>query len=129
VITAVSASVLALLYVYLTARTILLRRDKHIALGTGGDRELERAIRAHANFAEYVPLSLLLILMIEIQGGSKFIIAFLGLLLVSGRSIHAYGVSQLQENFRLRVAGMAMTLASLALASLVNLLYFLIYGG
>lgn len=126
--TAALASVLALLYVYLTARIILLRRQKNVPLGTGGDRELEKAIRAHANFAEYVPLALLLILMLELQSASRFLISFLGLLLVTGRSIHAYGVSQAREDFRLRVAGMSMTLACLALSSLANLFYFLVYG-
>ena len=43
-------------------------------------------------------------------------------------SIHAYGVSQASEDFRLRVAGMSMTLACLALSAIANLLYFLIYG-
>jgi uncharacterized membrane protein YecN with MAPEG domain len=127
-ITAALASVLALLYLYLAARTILLRRQKNVPLGTGGDAELEKAIRAHANFAEYVPLALLLILMLELQNASRLLISFLGLLLVSGRSIHAYGVSQASEDFRLRVAGMSMTLACLALSAIANLLYFLIYG-
>jgi uncharacterized protein len=127
VITAVFAAVLALFYVFLTVRTILLRRGKRIALGAGGDPQMERAIRAHANFAEYVPLSLLLILMLEMQKAGAWVVCLLGAALVLGRCVHAFGVSQADEDFRLRVGGMSLTLACLALASLANLACFLAF--
>ncbi|GLI91687.1 MAPEG family protein [Methylocystis echinoides] len=123
-LTAVFASVLALFYIYLSLRTIRLRRGKRIALGAGGDSQMERAIRVHSNFAEYVPLSLLLILMLELQSANKALVGFLGFLLLLGRCVHAYGVSQEAEDFRFRVGGMMLTFASLALASLANLAVF-----
>ena len=49
------AAILALLYVCLSARTIGFRRKSRVSIGDGGDQELLRAIRMHANFAEYVP--------------------------------------------------------------------------
>ena len=125
-ITAAYASLLSLLYVYLSIRVIGIRRGKKIALGTGSDEQLERAIRVHSNFAEYTPLALLLILMLELQSVNNILITFLGLLLLSGRLIHAYGISQPVEDFRLRVTGMTLTFFTLIISSLTNLGYFLL---
>jgi uncharacterized membrane protein YecN with MAPEG domain len=125
-ITAAYASLLSLLYVYLSIRVIGIRRGKKIALGTGSDEQLERAIRVHSNFAEYAPLALLLILMLELQSVNNLVIVFLGLALLSGRLIHAYGVSQPVEDFRLRVTGMTLTFFTLIISSLTNLGYFLL---
>ena len=123
-IAAVYASLLALMYVFLSIRIIGLRRGKKIAIGSGADRQLERAIRVHSNFAEYAPLALLLILMLELQSAHKILLVFLGLLLFVGRLVHAYGVSQEDEDFRLRVTGMTMTFMSLIFSALANLGYF-----
>ena len=126
-ITAACASLLTLLYVYLSIRIISIRRGKQISLGTGADKQLERAIRVHSNFSEYVPLSLLLILMLELQSVNYLIVIFLGLLLLVGRCIHAYGVSQQQEDFRLRVYGMILTFMTLIFSSVINLGYFALH--
>lgn len=123
-IAAVYASLLALMYVFLSIRIIGRRREKKIAIGSGADRQLERAIRVHSNFAEYAPLALLLILMLELQSAHKILLVFLGLLLFVGRIVHAYGVSQEDEDFRLRVTGMTMTFMSLIFSALANLGYF-----
>jgi uncharacterized membrane protein YecN with MAPEG domain len=85
----------------------------------GGNRHQRRRssgtqMRIHANFAEYVPFALLLATFIEMQGTRAGLIHLLCLALVAGRVIHAYGVSQEHENFRLRMAGMATTLTVLA---------------
>lgn len=47
------AAVLGLLFAALSVRTLLLRRRLRVALGDGGDERLLRAMRVHANFAEY----------------------------------------------------------------------------
>ena len=66
-ITPLYASLLAIIFVVLSVRTILVRRAAGIAIGAGSDIRLERALRAHGNFAEYVPLALLLIYFLEIE--------------------------------------------------------------
>ena len=53
------AALLALLFIALSIRTIRARRAHKVAIGTGGHAAVERAMRVHANFAEYVPLALL----------------------------------------------------------------------
>jgi uncharacterized membrane protein YecN with MAPEG domain len=110
----VYAAVLAFVYIVLSARVIQARRSAKVAIGTRGDVHLERIMRVHANFAEYVPFALLLATFIEMQGTRAWLIHLLCLALVAGRVVHAYGVSQEHENFRLRMAGMATTLTVLA---------------
>lgn len=70
-------------------------------------------MRVHSNFAEYVPLCLILLGFAELQGTLSIIVHLLCLCLVLGRILHAYGVSQMQEKFRFRVAGMALTFTCL----------------
>ena len=61
----VYAAVLAFIYIVLSVRVIRARRNAKVAIGTKGNAHLERKIRVHANFAEYVPLALLLATFIE----------------------------------------------------------------
>ena len=51
------SALFALFFIVLSARTILARRSAQIAIGTGGDKMLERTARVHANFSEYVPFT------------------------------------------------------------------------
>ena len=114
VIVPVYAAVLAVIYIVLSVRVIQARRSAKVAIGTRGDIGLERKMRVHANFAEYVPFALLLATFIEMQGRPAWLIHLICLALVAGRVVHAYGVSQEHENIRLRTAGMAATFAVLA---------------
>ena len=82
-------------------------------MGDGGSEALLRAIRAHSNFAEYVPLGLLLIGYTEWSGAYAWLVHALALCLLAGRAAHAYGVSQLAENYGFRVTGMALTFTAL----------------
>ena len=67
-VTALYAGLLVAALLFLTYRVILHRRGRRVDLGDGGDRLLQRYLRGHGNFAEYVPLGLLLLLLLE-QGG------------------------------------------------------------
>ena len=111
------AALLALLFVALSIRTLRLRRRLRIGIGDAGNEQMLRAMRVHSNFAEYVPLTLFLIYLAEVQGAHALFIHALGLCLLAGRLSHAYGVSQANENYTFRVVGMSMTFTSLISAS------------
>ncbi len=117
-ITAFYASLLAVLFVGLALRVIRLRRRERVAVGDGDSPALRRAIRVHANFAEYVPLALLLMAFAEAAGASEWCIHLLGIGLLVGRLLHAFGVSRIDEDIRLRTAAMALTFAVLIGAAL-----------
>lgn len=121
VTTAVFASILALMFIKLSLGVIALRRKNKVSLGAGGVEELDRAIRAHGNFAEYVPLGLLLIGALELNGAPLELVGLLGLLLIAGRYFHAKGINELPPNFKSRVLGMKLTFAALGLSALANL--------
>ncbi|MFM5393020.1 MAPEG family protein [Aeromonas veronii] len=105
----VYAALLALLFVLLSIRTIRTRHSRKVALGHGDDPAMLRAMRVHANFAEYVPLALLLIYFVETGSHTPWLIHLLGSALLLGRLCHAFGMSRTPENFRYRVTGMGQT--------------------
>lgn len=115
------AGVLALLFVYLSARVISARGDARVALGDGGNSLLQRRIRAHANFAEYVPLTIVLMALAAVQNAPVWALHLIGILLLAGRCIHAFGVSREPEKLQLRVTGMVLTFSALAIAALLDL--------
>ena len=118
-ITAFYASLLAGLYLVLSARVIGWRRSRRVELGDGADTQLLRRIRVHANFAEYVPFALLLMALAESMAPPRPLIHVVGILLVIGRAIHAYGLSQTPHILRYRVGGMVLTLTALGFAAMI----------
>lgn len=124
-ITPIYAAILALMYVALSVRVIGARRSARVALGDGGNPILLRRLRVHANFAEYVPLALILMLLAEQQSMPTAIIHAIGALLLTGRAIHAVGVSRHPEQIWQRVTGMALTFTALICGAAANLVYAL----
>ena len=84
-ITALYAALLAPLFVLLAIRVIAARRSARVPVGDGGDAELRRRMRVHANFAEYVPFALLLMALAESLGITPWLIHVLGLALLGSR--------------------------------------------
>jgi len=103
------AGLLALLFILLSARVIGARRNGRVALGDGGDAKLLRRISVHANFAEYAPMSILLLALVESLAAPAILLHAAGIAMVFARAVHAYGVSTEPENFRFRVTGMVTT--------------------
>lgn len=117
-ITGLYAGLLTILIVVLSVRTLILRNQFKVALGFGGHPKLQRAIRVHANACEYVPLCLMLMLLIEFQSSDNSLLLHgLGLVLLSGRLLHAIGVSQVNEDLRFRVVGMVCTFSVLLVSA------------
>jgi uncharacterized protein len=107
------AALLAILFVALSVRTLLLRRRLKIGLGDAGNEVMLRAMRVHSNFAEYVPFGLLMIHLVEMQGAPAWRLHAWGVALLVGRLSHAWGVSRSPEKFVFRVVGMTLTFTTL----------------
>jgi uncharacterized membrane protein YecN with MAPEG domain len=107
-----------LLLIVLSMRVSLVRRDARINLGDGENEILKRRIRAHGNFAEFVPIALLLLALAEHTGMGTLFIHLFGIILLAGRISHAYGISQEQEPFIFRMVGTLATLGVIAILSL-----------
>ena len=122
--TALYAALLALMFVVLSIKVIKKRRQFQVGIGTNGEALLERAVRVHANFAEYVPLALLLMFLAEYSGLTPLYLHILGIALLVGRLSHAWGVQQLKEPLKFRVFGMVLTFCVLLLSALAILLLY-----
>jgi uncharacterized protein len=67
-ITATYLGALALLYAFLSLRVARMRRGNKIGFGDGENQKLRSAIRAHAHFAEYVPIIVVMNALLEMGG-------------------------------------------------------------
>lgn len=117
-ITALYAAPLAALFLWLSFRVIAQRRSALIPYGPGDDRDLLQRMRIHANFAEYTPIALILLMLTETLGAPHLLLHLIGLLLLAGRFIHGVGLSLNPNKIKLRVIGMVLTFTSIALAAL-----------
>jgi hypothetical protein len=116
---------LVFIYIFLALRVSRLRGTARATIGTGNDPALERAIRAHGNFSENVPFALLLLGFMEMQRNSSYVLHALCLVLIAGRLIHAFGISQTRETMGFRVTGVLLTVAVLVCASIILIIdYF-----
>ena len=130
-ITAAYVAVLALLYAMLGLQVVRLRRGNRVGFGDGGSADLRSAIRAHAHFAEYVPIIVVMAAMLEISGlPATKLHVLLGALLVA-RLLHPFGMYAKPQTLQFlicRVGGMATTtLVMIACALLI--LWRLLLGG
>jgi uncharacterized membrane protein YecN with MAPEG domain len=120
-ITSIIASALTIILIKLSFAVIGLRRKNKVGLGSGGHEELERAIRAQGNFAEYVPFGIILIACLELNAAPGWLVAIPGITLIIGRLIHAVGINEPPPNFSKRVLGMKLTFGTLITLVILNL--------
>jgi uncharacterized membrane protein YecN with MAPEG domain len=126
-ITGLYLAVLALLYVVLGLQVSRLRRGNRVLFGDGDNIKLRSAIRAHANFAEYVPIIVLLVAMLEMSGLPAARVHLLMAALLVARLIHPLGmyVGPRTLQFQIcRVGGIVLTLLVLVAAALIALSRF-----
>jgi uncharacterized protein len=93
-ISAFVAALLGLLGALLTANVIANRLRSGVAAGDGGHPSLNQAIRAHCNFVEQAPLSLILLALAEMIAVRPLVVAILGIILLVSRSASAYGLNR-----------------------------------
>src|SRR5690242_17492161 len=94
--TAIYAGILAIISIVLAHGAGMTRARLGIPLGDGGNGDLISAIRRHANFVEFVPLIVVMMAMIEINGAKTWWIHGFGIAIVIARIIHPIGISHSQ---------------------------------
>ena len=105
---------------------IKLRRKNRVSVGDGGNEELQLAIRAHSNALEYIPITLLLLLTLELDGAPKLLIHVLGATMLIGRILHAMGLPA--KDFKKRVLGMQITIYLLIGLAILNIVFLAFPG-
>jgi uncharacterized protein len=89
------------------------RRAHKVVIGDGGHPSLMRAIRAHANAVEVMPMALLGLIALANAGVSVWVIHVIGIMLTLGRILHGYGLSNNEGTSFGRMAGMLLSLLAL----------------
>lgn len=120
-ITALYAATLALVYLVLSFAVVRRRQRDGAAWGDDGQGPLMRLIRAHGNFAEYVPMVLVLLLLAEIQGSPALLLHLTGASLLVGRLVHAFALVARPAAIAWRVVGMVLTFNALGAGTLAVL--------
>jgi uncharacterized protein len=123
-ITATYLALLALLYTVLALQVGRLRQRDRTAFGDNGSKQLRSAIRAHANFIEYVPIIALMVAMLEMSGLAAIWVHLLMAALLVSRLLHPLGMYAAPNTlqFRIgRVGGITITLALLVTCALTIL--------
>ena len=126
-VTSIIAVALTIIFIKLSFAVIGLRRKNKVGLGSGGHEDLERAIRTQGNFAEYVPIGIILIACLELNGAPWWLVVIPGIALIIGRLIHAKGMNTPPPDFSKRVLGMKFTFFTLIALVVLNLGWSLLY--
>jgi uncharacterized membrane protein YecN with MAPEG domain len=120
-VTAVYAALLALMLLALKFRVIGARRRLKVDVLDGGERDVTRRMRVHGNFTEHVPIALILMAIVEINGAEAWNIHGLGIILVISRILHAHGLETIPGKSFGRAAGVLGTTAVIAAGALLAL--------
>lgn len=113
-VTALYAGLNAILLIALSIFVVTLRGKHKVDLGAGGVPQLDRAIRVHGNFIEYVPFALLLLLILELNQAATWLLHLLGAALTLARIAHAWGLWHSKGASPGRIVGTTVTWLVLA---------------
>jgi uncharacterized membrane protein YecN with MAPEG domain len=127
-ITLLYASLLGVLFLYLSYAITVHRRRDGVDIGSGDSPMLARLIRAQANFAEYVPITLLLMLALENMQPPSALVHGIGTLLLAGRILHAQGFPSRPGKTFGRFWGTLLTWLAILVASLAGIYYTVVSG-
>lgn len=108
-ITGIYAAILAFIYTGLSYNVVRQRRKNNVPLGNGESKDVEKAMRAHGNFAENIPFLLVLLFMIEFKGGPSYLVHLIGSFALLGRILHAQGILKTRGISYGRFLGMVLT--------------------
>lgn len=118
-ITPLYAGLFGIILVYLSWRIVHLRNKYQIKMGDGGHSALIAATRAQGNLVEYLPTSLVLMLMLEFLATSAWILHGLGIWLLLARLLHLKGIKDPSGTSIHRKIGTRLTWAQIVVAALL----------
>ncbi|WP_373952063.1 MAPEG family protein [Vibrio pomeroyi] len=120
-VTALYASLLTLVMLWLSIEVIKQRRKNQVAHSDGGVESLQVARSAQSNAMDYIPITVILMALLEFNGGNVWLIHVIGVAFVAGRIIH--GKSILARSLKGRKQGMYLTFAGMVSLVVLNLIY------
>lgn len=124
-ITAFYTGILALILVGLALPIGQARLRAGVSILHGEDMTLATRIRRHANFTESVPLALILLAALELNGAGAGLVHGLGATLVVARIAHPLGLHHDNLRHPLRAVGAGLTTLVTLVAAIVAIWRFL----
>ncbi len=116
-VTALYAGILAFILTWLSFKAGMMRGKTGISVGDGGNVSMLEAMRRHANAVEYVPLALILLAALELNGAGSTFLHVLGIVLVISRIAHAIGLKADHIGHPLRAVGAGGTTLVIVVAA------------
>ncbi len=113
-VTLTIAAAAAVINLWLAFRIVPTRLKDKVLVGDNDDPRLRSRMRAHANFAEYAPVILILMSLIELSGASPSWLWIAGIAFVLARVAHGLGMDRTTSS-PLRGGGAVATWVILAL--------------
>ncbi|NLS12169.1 hypothetical protein HGP28_04575 [Vibrio sp. SM6] len=120
-VTALYASLLALLMLALSVLVIRQRRQARVAHADGGVEALKVARSAHSNAVDYIPITVILMALAELNGSPTVFIHLFANVFLLGRVLHAFAIYR--HSITGRVWGMALTFVAMLCLVGLNLWY------
>lgn len=124
-VTALYGAIIALLMIITAFGVVKVRRSEQIGLGSGGSALVEQKMRVHANLTEYAPISLLLLLFLELNQADTLWLHVFGSTFVIARVLHAWGFSHHAGYSKGRFIGTLVTMLNIVAMSLTNVFLLL----
>jgi uncharacterized membrane protein YecN with MAPEG domain len=105
---------------------VMFQRSRHkVRFGDAGEKDMIKAIRAHGNAAEYIPIALLLLTACELNGGAALLLHGAGAGLFASRLTHAWGIIKGRGTPLGRFTGITGTVLVIVVLIVANLLLVL----
>ena len=104
-ITALYAALMVAIMAWLGWGVGAMRGKTQISIGFGDSKELAEAGRRYGNFTEHVPMALVLMAIVELNGAHGVFLHIVGALLVLSRIAHPLGLHYDNMSHPLRTIG------------------------
>jgi len=108
-LTALYVALNALIMLVLSMLVVRSRVATGTEIGHGDSAAMLRAVRAHGNTAENVPMPLLMMIIVTALGGSLWLVHAVGAPLTIGRILHGVALSRSTGPSLARFLGMVLT--------------------
>ena len=114
---------LVVLIIFLAYRVTGYRRTEGIPIGdTGASKAMKRAIRTHANSVENIPLGIILLMILELNNLTPWLLHSCGSVLLLSRFSYAWGMYRQEGASSGRFFGTLFTWLCLLLMVIINML-------
>ncbi|WP_066798088.1 MAPEG family protein [Sphingomonas soli] len=113
-VTLTAAAAAAFINFWLGLRVARIRTAEKISVGDGGNLRLIARMRAQLNFAEYTPIVLILLGLVELARGSNLYLWIVALVYVIGRVLHGFGMDGVRAGREIGTATTMLTMIGLA---------------